>query len=165
MRATGRTTMGVTGIHLQGNDYLIGMSVVEPEGYLLVLTEKGYGKRTQVREDIAKTRGTLAGTTISQTAVEQIGQLAQARVVQDGEEITLISSGGIVLRIKVSDISVQGRATQGVKVMDLGEGDSLAAVARIPALEVRTAAEAKAAEAEDAEPETRAENQEENSAE
>jgi len=165
VRATGRTTMGVTGIHLQGNDYLIGMSVVEPEGYLLVLTEKGYGKRTQFREYIAKTRGTLGVTTISQTAVEQIGQLAQARVVQDGEEITLISSGGIVLRIKVSDISVQGRATQGVKVMDLGEGDSLAAVARIPALEVRTAAEAKAAEAEDAEPETRAENQEENSAE
>jgi DNA gyrase subunit A len=145
VRPTGRTTMGVSGIHMQGGDQLIGMSVVEKDACLLVLTEKGYGKRTKIEEYIPKTRGTLGVTTISQPAKGQIGSLAQSLIVRDDEEVTLISSGGIVLRLKASDISVQGRAAQGVKVMDLSEGDNLAAVARIPAEEVQAAATARAA--------------------
>ncbi|MGV8049246.1 MAG: DNA gyrase subunit A [Anaerolineaceae bacterium] len=131
IRPTGRTTMGVTGIRMH-EDTLASMEVVETNGFLLVLTEKGFGKRTRLEEYIPKTRGTLGVTTISQTVSTQIGVLSQARVVQEDDEVTLISSGGIVLRINVASISIQGRATQGVKVMDLDEGDTLAAVARIP---------------------------------
>ncbi|MFZ3070315.1 MAG: DNA gyrase C-terminal beta-propeller domain-containing protein, partial [Anaerolineaceae bacterium] len=139
IRPTGRTTMGVTGIHMRNDDALASMEVVEPNGYLLVLTEKGYGKRTQLKEYIPKTRGTLGVTTINQTVRDQIGAVSQARVVQEGDEVTLISSGGIVLRTKVESISIQGRATQGVKVMELDDKDTMAAVARIPAEQVSAA--------------------------
>lgn len=135
VRPTGRTTMGVTGIRLRGKDRMVAMDVVEPNGYLLVITDKGQGKRTPLDEYLAKGRGTLGVTTISQEAREEIGDIAEAKVVQDGEDITLITRAGIVLRTKVSDISIQGRATQGVRIMDLDEGDSLAALARISAEE------------------------------
>lgn len=135
VRPTGRTTMGVTGIRLRGKDRVVAMDVVEPNGYLLVITDKGQGKRTPLDEYLAKGRGTLGVTTISQEAREEIGDIAEAKVVQDGEDITLITRAGIVLRTKVSDISIQGRATQGVRIMDLDEGDSLAALARISAEE------------------------------
>ncbi|HUM48794.1 MAG TPA: DNA gyrase subunit A [Anaerolineaceae bacterium] len=133
IRPTGRNTMGVTGIRLSKNDTLASMEVVEPDGFLLVLTEKGNGKRTPLSEYVPKGRGTLGVATINPRALAQIGEVAQARVVQEGDEVTLISAAGIVLRTKVASIPVQGRATQGVNVMVLGEGDSVAAVARIPA--------------------------------
>ena len=133
IRPTGRNTMGVTGIRLSKNDALASMEVVESDGFLLVLTEKGNGKRTPLREYVPKGRGTLGVATINPRALAQIGEVAQARVVQEGDEVTLISAAGIVLRTKVASIPVQGRATQGVNVMVLGEGDSVAAVARIPA--------------------------------
>ena len=133
IRPTGRNTMGVTGIRLHKNDALASMEVVEPNGFLLVLTEKGNGKRTPLDEYVPKGRGTLGVATINPRALAQIGQVSQARVVQEGDEVTLISAAGIVLRTKVASIPVQGRATQGVKVMVLDEGDSIAAVARIPA--------------------------------
>jgi len=133
IRPTGRNTMGVTGIRLSKNDALASMEVVEPDGFLLVLTEKGNGKRTPLSEYVPKGRGTLGVATINPRALAQIGEVAQARVVQEGDEVTLISAAGIVLRTKVALIPVQGRATQGVKVMVLDEGDSIAAVARIPA--------------------------------
>jgi len=136
VRPTGRTTMGVTGITLRGDDHVAALEVAEPEGYLFVLTEKGQGKRTPLDEYIPKTRGTLGVTTLNQDVREAIGDVAEARVVLDGEEVTMISRGGIVLRTKVTEISVQGRSTQGVKVMELGEGDSIAAIARISREEV-----------------------------
>jgi len=80
-----------------------------------------------------KSRATLGVATLNPTALARIGQIAEALVVQETDEITLISSAGIVLRMKAANVSVQGRATQGVKVMVLDDGDSLAAVARIPA--------------------------------
>jgi len=143
VRPTGRTTMGVTGIHLRGDDRVVSMDVVETEGYLLVITDKGQGKRTPFDEYLAKSRGTLGVTTISQEARADIGDIAQAMVVLEGEDITTITRSGIVLRTKVSDISIQGRATQGVRVMDIDEGDSLAAMVRISAEEVETAAIAR----------------------
>ena len=133
IRPTGRTTMGVTGIHMRADDALAAMAVVEPAGYLLVLTEKGHGKRTPLEEYIPKSRATLGVATLNPTALTRIGNIAEALVVQESDEITLISSAGIVLRMKAANVSIQGRATQGVKVMFLDEGDSLAAVARIPA--------------------------------
>jgi len=133
IRPTGRNTMGVSGIRLRKNDALASMEVVEPNGFLLVLTEKGNGKRTPLDEYVPKGRGTLGVATINPQALAQIGKIAQARVVQESDEITLISAAGIVLRTKVASIPVQGRATQGVRIMDLNEGDSIAAIARIPA--------------------------------
>ena len=143
VRPTGRTTMGVTGIRLRGDDRVVSMDVVEPDGYLLVITDKGQGKRTPMVEYLAKSRGTLGVTTISQEARTEIGDIAEAKVVLDDEDITTITRSGIVLRTKVSDISVQGRATQGVKIMDLDKGDSLAAMVRISAEEVESAVKAR----------------------
>jgi len=139
VRKTGRTTMGVTGIHLSETDHLIGMEIVEEHGSLLVITENGKGKRTPLEEYIPKSRGTLGVSTIDRNVTDQIGRLVQAKIVQDSEEVTIISRGGIVMRTKVATISVQGRATQGVKIMDLEKEDSVAAIARIPAEEIATA--------------------------
>lgn len=130
IRPMGRTAMGVTGIRMR-NDELTSLEVVEPGGYLLVLTDKGFGKRTALEEYISKSRGGLGVSTISKTASDRIGKIAAAHVVQSKDEVTLISSGGIVLRLKVDSISVQGRVTRGVTLMDLEEGDNLVAVARI----------------------------------
>ena len=145
VRPTGRTTMGVTGISLRGDDHVAALEVAEPEGYLFVLTEKGQGKRTSLDEYIPKTRGTLGVMTINQDVREAIGDVAEARVVLDGEEVTMISRGGIVLRTKVTEISVQGRSTQGVRIMVLGEGDSIAAIARISSEEVELSEQTHAA--------------------
>jgi DNA gyrase subunit A len=145
VRPTGRTTMGVTGINLRGDDQVAGLEVAEPEGYLFVLTEMGQGKRTSLEEYIPKSRGTLGVMTINQDVHDSVGDIAEARVVLDDEEVTIISRGGIVLRTKVAEISVQGRSTQGVKVMDLGEGDSIAAVARISQEEVELSEQTHAA--------------------
>jgi len=144
VRSTGRSTMGVTGIRLSKEDLVIGLEVVKPEAYLLVVTDHGQGKRTPIKEYIPKSRGTLGVTTISQEARPEIGDIAQVRVVEEGQEVTLISANGIVMRTKVDEISVQGRATQGVRVMGLNEGDTLAAMAVIPTAEVKAAAEAAA---------------------
>ncbi|MDD4578393.1 MAG: DNA gyrase C-terminal beta-propeller domain-containing protein, partial [Anaerolineaceae bacterium] len=143
VRPTGRTTMGVTGIRLRGDDRVVSMDVVEENGYLLVITDKGQGKRTPLDEYLAKSRGTLGVTTISQEARGEIGDIAQAMVVLESEDITTITRAGIVLRTKVTDISVQGRATQGVRIMDIDEGDSLAAMVRISAEQVESAAKAR----------------------
>lgn len=135
VRVTGRMTMGVMGIRLRGEDEVIGMEVVEENGTLLVLSERGQGKRTVMSEYIPKNRGTLGVTTFAHLELENIGPLAEACMVQEEDEITLISQGGIVMRTKVAPISIQGRATQGVRVMELDEGDTLAALARIDARE------------------------------
>lgn len=171
VRPTGRSTMGVTGIRLRGDDRVVSMDVVEPGGYLLVITDKGQGKRTPLDEYLVKGRATLGVTTISQEAHAEIGDIVEACVVQEDEDITLITRSGIVLRTKVSDISIQGRATQGVHVIDLDEGDTLAAIARISAKEAEaTQIERQAALADEQEftqsfgPETGAVVQEDESA-
>lgn len=146
VRITGRSTMGVTGIRLRKDDFVISMAIAKPDGYLLVLTNQGQGKRTPMLEYLPKSRGTLGVTTLNLDANIEIGSLAEARVVEEDEEVTLISAGGIVLRTKVSEIPIQGRSTQGVKVMNLEVGDKLSAIAVIPAAEV-DAAEAAAAQA------------------
>ena len=143
VRPTGRTTMGVSGIHLRGDDKVVSVDVVDENGYLLVITDKGQGKRTPLSEYLAKSRGTLGVTTISQESRPEIGDIAQAMIVLDGEDITTITKNGIVLRTKVSDISIQGRSTQGVRIMDIGEGDGLAAMVRVSAEEVESAIKAR----------------------
>jgi len=132
IRAMGRQAMGVIGMRLRPGDRLASLGVVEPEGELLVVTEKGYGKRTKLSEYTPKGRATMGIATIDKRATKTIGKIAESRVVKENDEISLISSQGIVIRMPVSDISMQGRATRGVTIMDLGEGDTVAAMARIP---------------------------------
>ncbi len=132
VRPMGRQAMGVIGIRTRPGDRLTSLEVVEPEGDLLVVTEKGFGKRTKLSEYTPKGRATMGVATIDKRALKEIGKIAEARVVQKDDEISLISSNGIVIRIAVADISRQGRATRGVTIMNLEEGDTIAAMARIP---------------------------------
>jgi len=137
IRPMGRQASGVIGIRMRGGDELASMEVVEPKAYLLVVTERGLGKRTHLEEYSPKGRATMGIATIDKKAVKTIGQIAEARVVQEPDEISLISSGGIVIRLAVRDISIQGRATRGVTIMNLEKGDTVAAMARIPELRAK----------------------------
>jgi len=131
VRAMGRQAAGMKAITLRGADRVASMEVVEPGGYLLVVTEQGYGKRTPLKSYTPKGRGSLGVYTIDYRSLPTIGKIVTARVVQSRDDITLISTAGIVLRLEVSTINPTGRTTRGVHVMGLDEGDSVASVARI----------------------------------
>jgi len=135
IRSMGRQAMGVIGIRMRTGDQLASLVVLEPDGDLLVVTEKGFGKRTPLSEYSPKGRATMGIATVDKHAVDSIGKIAEAHVVQESDEVSLISSQGIVIRVAVADISTQGRATRGVRLMNLEEGDSVAAMARIPAFQ------------------------------
>lgn len=134
IRSMGRQAGGVTGISLKGKDHLASMEIVEPDGYLMLVTEQGYGKRCALAEYLNKGRGTGGTRTIDQKNLSKTGEIVSARVVKEEDEITLISTNGIVLRLRVKDIRVMGRVTQGVRVMGLDKGDSIASLARIIAI-------------------------------
>ena len=137
IRSMGRQAAGVAGIKLREGDLLASMDVVEPEGQLLVVTEQGYGKRTSLTEYPPKGRATGGVATLDQKHLGKIGQIASARVVQEDDEVTFISSGGVVLRLKVKDITSSGRATRGFKVMDLSKDDMVASVAKIASADLK----------------------------
>lgn len=139
IRSMGRQAAGVTGIKLKGDDLLASMEVIEPEGQLLVVTERGYGKRTKLDEYPAKGRATGGVATIDQKNLPKIGHISSARVVQEADEISIISSGGIMLRLKVNGISMSSRATRGFKLMDLGSEDIVASVAKISNADIQKA--------------------------
>lgn len=131
IRPMGRTAKGVIGINLQKGDRLTAMELVEPQASLLVITEKGYGKRTDLKEYRTQGRNTRGVATIDLKMLKKIGKVASARVVEKGDQVTLISNNGIMLRINVDAISRTGRATKGVRVMNLEKGDSIASMGRI----------------------------------
>jgi DNA gyrase subunit A len=137
IRPMGRPAAGVAGIKLSGNDRVASMEVVEADGDLLVVTEQGYGKRTPLSEYAPKGRATGGMATINQASLEKIGRIAVARVVQKTDDITLITSGGIVLRLKVDQVSQSGRSTRGVRLMGVPTGDRMASLARISAAELQ----------------------------
>jgi DNA gyrase subunit A len=114
------------------------VEIVEPGGELLVITAQGYGKRTPLGEYTAKSRATLGITTINKKFIPEIGKIAAARVVQEADDLTIISIGGVVLRTKVKQIKQASRATRGVHLIDLKEGDSVASLARIAASDLRS---------------------------
>jgi DNA gyrase subunit A len=131
VRAMGRTAAGVRAISLQKNDMIVGFDVVEPDGELLVLTERGWGKRVPL-EHFRTTGRTAQGVwTIDHTKLEEIGRVAAAKVVHQKDQASIITSNGIALRTPVLTISSQGRATRGVRVVQLDDGDTIAAVARL----------------------------------
>lgn len=134
MRPMGRAAGGVNGIRLRPGDQVAGMEVVEKDADLLVVTEGGFGKRTPLAEYSPKGRGSQGMATINQKSLPEIGQIAAARVVKDTDDLTLISSNGVILRLKVRQLSRSGRSTRGSHVMKLEQGDQVASLARIPAV-------------------------------
>src|ERR1700754_4347874 len=143
-RAMGRDTSGVRGMDVADkNNYVLSMDVATPGQDLLVVTENGYGKRTSIDEYRLTSRGAKGVKTIQQT--ETKGALAGALVVREHQELVFISQNGMVQRTAVRGINRYGRASQGVKVMNLREGDAVSAVALV----VESDAQAAAATAQD----------------
>jgi len=133
VRSMGRPAAGVTGIRLKEGDAVTSAEVVDPGGDLLVVTAKGYGKRTPLKEYTPKGRATGGIATIAQKMIGVTGLIAAARVVRDGDDLTIITSGGMAMRTEVKEIRQAGRATMGTHVIHLKEGDSVASIARIAA--------------------------------
>ena len=129
-RPMGRATGGVRGMSLRAGDEVIAAMVAQDDADLLVVTEQGYGKRTAIREYPRKGRGGLGVKTVRLT--EARGQLAGARLVREGYQVMLISTGGTVIRMPVEGIRRAGRATQGVIVMRLrGDDEQVSALAPV----------------------------------
>ena len=139
LRPTGRSAAGVTGIGLHKGDAVAGMEVIEPDGDLLVVTAKGYGKRSPLADYPAKGRATGGVATIDQKSLGKIGRITVVRVVQEADDLTMMSANGVVLRTRVTDVPKSGRATRGHVLIKLQEGDSLASVARISAADLQKA--------------------------
>ncbi|MBP3884075.1 MAG: DNA gyrase subunit A, partial [Olsenella sp.] len=131
VRPTGRDTSGVRGITLKDDAEMLGMEITNGNGDLLVVTEKGYGKRTPVSEYPEHKRGGQGVSTIAMTAKK--GNLVACRVVGPQHELMVVSEEGVVIRVKTADISRLGRPTQGVKIMNIGDSDRVSAVARMVA--------------------------------
>ena len=129
VRPTGRATYGVRGIRLQKNDSLVSMSVVEPKDQLLTVCENGYGKRSLV-DDYRKIHRGGKGVITIKTG-ERNGDVACAMKVENDDELIVTSVNGMVIRMPVSGISVLSRATMGVRLMKLKEGDKVSAVTRL----------------------------------
>jgi DNA gyrase subunit A len=126
----GRDTSGVRGMDVSGKDnYVLAMDVARPGQDLLVVTEAGFGKRTGIDEYRLTQRGAKGVKTI--TFTEAKGLLAAALVVREHEDLVFISQNGMVQRTGVRGINRYGRASQGVKVMNLREGDEVSAVALV----------------------------------
>jgi DNA gyrase subunit A len=129
VRAMGRDASGVQGMRLRSDDEVISVTIATDDADLLVVTENGYGKRTRVADYPRKGRGGMGVKTVQLT--ESRGHLAGARVVRDGYQVMLISTGGTVIRMSVDDIRRMGRSTQGVIVMRLREGELVSSLAPV----------------------------------
>lgn len=138
VRVMGRQAAGVASMRLKAGDLVTSMEVVEPDGYLILVTARGYGKRTPLSEYPLKGRATGGVVTINKSALAKIGTVVAARVVQESDDLTIITSGGLVLRTRVRDISQVSRATRGVRLMDMQDGDTVASLARIPDADLRS---------------------------
>jgi DNA gyrase subunit A len=136
VRSMGRAAGGVNGIGLAEGDHVASMEVLEEGGELLVITTGGYGKRTLLSEYPPKGRATGGVRTIDPKSLKSIGIVAAARVVQAADELTIISAGGVVLRTRVKDIKLGGRAVKCDLVMSLEEEDYVASLARISTAEL-----------------------------
>ena len=135
VRPIGRTGQGVRGIELDEGDEVIGMICIEPDAKkdVLVLSENGYGKRTDLDEYRVTNRGGKGVKTINIT--EKTGDLVSIQAVTDDNDLMIINRSGVTIRTKVDQIRLAGRATQGVKIINLREGDVIASVMAVPVSE------------------------------
>ncbi len=128
VRAMGRTARGVRGIKLSGDDYVVGACIAKEGSKLLVVTENGYGKKTELSEYKVQNRGGKGIFTYKIT--EKTGKVAGTRTVTDEDDIMLITSEGVLIRMHTEEISTFGRQTQGVRIMRLDDGVSLVSMAK-----------------------------------
>ncbi len=131
VRPMGRTATGVRGIKLRDGDYVVSADIIEENTQVLNVTEKGYGKRTAVSEFNVQKRGGM-GVKIHQIT-DKTGKITGTLIVNEDEELMLITSEGVIIRLRANDISVVGRASQGVKLINLDGGVNVAGAAKIAA--------------------------------
>lgn len=130
VRPTGRNSMGVTGMRFKSKkDYVVGAAVAVPKDDVLVVSERGYGKRSLVEDYRFQSRGGTGVITLKVT--EKTGELVSLEVVQPGDELMIITKNGVIIRQRVDDIRETGRVAQGVRLIRMAESDSVAAVAKI----------------------------------
>lgn len=129
IRTVGRTAQGVRGIRLRGDDRLVSMDIIKDNEYLLVVSDNGFGKKTHIDQYKIQNRGGLGVKTYKIT--EKTGQVVSARLVNDNDEIIVVSRKGDIIRLRVEDISQKGRDTMGVIVKDVqGEHDQVVAMTK-----------------------------------
>ncbi|WP_341659138.1 DNA gyrase subunit A [Blattabacterium cuenoti] len=131
IRSTGRASSGVIGINIKNKDMVIGMICVEgkEKGHLLVVSEKGFGKRSNIKDYRITNRGGKGIKTINIT--KKTGSLISIKYVTDRDDLMIIKKSGIMIRMSISDIRVMGRTTQGVRLIHLKENDAIADVAKV----------------------------------
>jgi DNA gyrase subunit A len=129
VRPMGRNARGVRGIRLNPGDAVIGMDIMEEGADLLVISEKGYGKRTAVSEYRVQTRGGKG--ILTSRITNKTGHVVGMKIVKENDEIMLINLSGIIIRMSVNEISEMGRSTQGVKLMKVPENESVVSIAKI----------------------------------
>ena len=131
VRSMGRIAGGVRAIKLEKDDEVVAMELVEPDQELLVVTENGYGKRTSVKDYKIQVRGGKGLLTYDKTKFKKTGALIGAMVVDEDDEVLMINSEGIIIRIRAGEVSKLGRATQGVKIMKVGDDTKIVAMAKV----------------------------------
>lgn len=128
VRSAGRFTQGVRGIRLAEGDYVIGMEALRPESAILTTSEKGMGKRSSI--DDYRTIGRGGKGVINMKITDRTGDIVGINEVLDKDELIMMTAAGQMIRFRVSDLRVIGRATQGVRLLNLAEGDRIVAVSR-----------------------------------
>ena len=131
VRPMGRIAGGVRAIKLEGDDEVVSMELVEPGQELMVVTKNGYGKRTSVEDYKVQVRGGKGLLTYDKAKFKKTGELVGAMVVSEDDDVMLINSDGIIIRMQAKEISKLGRATQGVKIMNVGEDANIIALAKV----------------------------------
>jgi DNA gyrase subunit A len=129
VRPMGRTAYGVRGITLRDDDVVVAMEVVRPVGTLLTVTERGYGKRTEMEEYRVQSRGGVGVINISTSS--RNGQVVGVSYVEEGDEVLLITQQGMIIRMPTNDVRSIGRATQGVRLIEIEGEDRVVSVARL----------------------------------
>jgi DNA gyrase subunit A len=129
VRPMGRTAYGVRGITLRDDDFVVAIEVVQPGGTLLTVTERGYGKRTEIDEYRVQSRGGVGIINISTS--DRNGRVVGVACVQEGDELLLITQQGMIIRMPTNDVRSIGRATQGVRLIDVEVEDQVVSVARL----------------------------------
>ena len=131
VRPMGRIAAGVRAIQLEEGDEVVAMELAEKDEELLVVTQAGYGKRTPVKDYKIQARGGKGLLTYDKAKFKKTGELIGAMAVNENDEIMLINSDGIIIRIKAEDVSRLGRATQGVRIMKVAEDANIIAMAKV----------------------------------
>src|SRR5689334_15949443 len=129
VRPMGRAAYGVRGINLRGDDFVVSMEVVKPGGTLLTVTERGFGKRTEIEEYRVQSRGGVGIINIATTA--RNGLVVGVAYVQEGDELLVITQQGMILRMQTNDVRSIGRATQGVCLINIEGDDKVVSIARL----------------------------------